>query len=250
MKASGLSDETHPGQVRLRTARLDRALDFYQRVIGLSVMAAEGPVTALSAAGQARPLLVLEESPQAAPHPRRATGLYHFAIRYPGRPELGRAGQRLVRHSHPIQGAADHLVSEAIYVADPDGNGVELYTDRPRSQWTWRDGQVTMATETLDLDDLIASAPRGPEAKEAPPQADLGHIHLQVADLADAERFYHGILGLAVTQGSYPGALFMSAGGYHHHLAVNVWAGTARTSTFSNSALTIPLNASRRRTIF
>jgi catechol 2,3-dioxygenase len=227
MNAIGLPDETRPGQVRLRTSRLERALDFYERVIGLSVTAANGPVAALSTVGQARPFLVLEEDPRAAPHPHRATGLYHFAIIYPGRPELARAVRRLARHGHPIQGAADHIVSEAIYLADPDGNGVELYADRPRSQWSWRGGQVTMATEALDMDDLLATASRAPGTLDTPPTASLGHIHLHVADLAEAERFYHGYFGLAVTQRTYPGALFMSAGGYHHHLAVNTWAGTA-----------------------
>jgi len=109
--------------------------------------------------------------------------------------------------------------------SDPDHNGVELYVDRPRSQWVWREGQVAMTTEPLDLDNLIASTAGQSPPQQVPPQTDLGHIHVQLAHLAAAERFYHEFLGLAVTQRSYPGALFFSAGGYHHHLAVNTWAG-------------------------
>jgi len=117
-------------------------------------------------------------------------------------------------------------VSEAIYLSDLDDNGIELYVDRPRSRWVWHDGQIEMATEPLDLDKLLATNQgQSPLPPHVPPKTDLGHIHLHVSDLAAAERFYHEFLGLAVTQRSYPGALFFSAGGYHHHVAVNTWAG-------------------------
>src|SRR5438034_11131709 len=109
-----------------------------------------------------------------------------------------------MRHGHPIQGASDHQVSEAIYLSDPDHNGVELYADRPRSQWVWRAGEVAMTTEPLDLESLLAASKGQPLPTYVSPQTDLGHIHLQVADLATAERFYHDFLGLAVTQRSYP----------------------------------------------
>ena len=134
---------------------------------------------------------------------------------------------RLAKADYPIEGASDHIVSEAIYLSDPDHNGVELYADRPRSQWTWREGQIAMATEALDLDNLLATIQGQSEPAGPPPETDIGHIHLHVADLAEAEKFYQEFLGLAVTQRSYPGALFLSAGGYHHHVAVNTWAGSA-----------------------
>ena len=225
-----LPDETRVSQVRLRTGNLNRALSFYTGALGLSVVTQPGSAqeASLSATGQSPAMIVLREEPGAPQRPPRTTGLYHLAIRYPTRRDLAHAVNRLLREGHPLQGASDHRVSEAIYLSDLDGNGVELYADRPRGDWFWRDGQVAMTTQVLDLESLMASI----EGEAPPPQiseqTDLGHIHLNVADLAVAERFYHDFLGLAVTQRSYPGALFLSAGGYHHHLAVNTWEGKQR----------------------
>ncbi len=220
-----LPDQTRIGQVHLRTADLKGALAFYSGVLGLKVRHCPGPKAVLSAAGGGPGLLVLTEDLNARPRLPRSTGLYHFAIRYPGRQDLAHAYRSLVRSGCPVAGAADHGVSEAIYLSDPDGNGVELYADRPRAQWPWRDGQIAMVTEALDLDDLLALAADESAAAQPPPRTDIGHIHLHVPDLAAAERFYSEFLGLAVTQRSYPGALFFAAGGYHHHVGVNTWAG-------------------------
>ena len=220
-----LPEQTRISQVHLRTARLEGALVFYTEVLGLRSLHRPGSHATLSATGAGPGLLVLTEDLNAPPCPPRSTGLYHFAIRYPSRQDLAHAYQRLVKSEYPVAGASDHGVSEALYLSDPDGNGVELYADRPRSQWNWRNGQVAMTTEPLDFDSLLASTEGQPAPSNVPPQTDLGHIHLHVADLTAAERFYHEFLGLAVTQRSYPGALFLSAGGYHHHLAVNTWAG-------------------------
>jgi catechol 2,3-dioxygenase len=126
---------------------------------------------------------------------------------------------------YPIAGASDHGVSEAIYLSDPDGNGVELYADRPRAQWGWQNGQISMVTTPLDLENLLTSIDTKAATTDPSTQPDLGHIHLHVDDLLRAERFYNEFLGLAVTQRSYPGALFFAAGGYHHHIGANVWAG-------------------------
>jgi catechol 2,3-dioxygenase len=156
----------------------------------------------------------------------RTTGLYHVAIRYPGRQVLAQAFQRLVAHRWPFQGFSDHGVSEALYLADPDGNGLELYVDRAREHWAYRDGQIAMTTEPLDVEGLLAKARTDPATWTGlHPETDIGHVHLHVSDLAEAEAFYHGLLGLDVTQRGYPGALFLSAGGYHHHLGINTWAG-------------------------
>jgi len=220
-----LPDETRISQVRLRTGDLQRALGFYTGVLGLRTGDRIGREAGLSATGNNPAMIILSEERRATPRPPGATGLYHLAIRYPARRDLAHALARLLRHGYPIQGASDHHVSGAIYLSDPDDNGVELYADRPRSDWVWREGQVAMTTEPLDLDNLLASNAGQPVPAHVPPQTDLGHIHLHVADLAAAERFYQEFLGLSVTQRSYPGALFFSAGGYHHHLAVNTWAG-------------------------
>ena len=167
-------------------------------------------------------LLVLSEDRNATPRLPRSNGLFHFALRYSGREDLARAYRRLVDADYPVDGASDHGVSEAIYLSDPEGNGVELYADRPRAQWRRDHGQVAMVTEPLALEDLLSTTTEEPKAGDAL-RPDLGHIHLHVADLGASERFYTEFLGLAVTQRSYPGALFFAAGGYHHHIGVNVW---------------------------
>jgi catechol 2,3-dioxygenase len=161
----------------------------------------------------------------------RATGLFHLAIVTPSRRELAYALARLARARWPLAGASDHLVSEALYLNDPDGNGIEIYRDRDRGQWrTDDDGQLAMATLRLDLQSLAD------ELTDAPPLPDrlpagtrMGHVHLQVSDIAAAEDFYRGVLGFDVTVRGYPGALFVSAGGYHHHIGLNTWnsAGSA-----------------------
>ena len=155
---------------------------------------------------------------------RRATGLYHQAILFPTRLDLAHALARLAEARWPLDGVADHLVSEALYLSDPDGNGIELYRDRPRADWRYDGGQLQMATLPLDLRNLAAEldAADGPQAA-APAGTVIGHVHLQVASIPDAEAFYHGVLGFDVTARGYPGALFVSAGGYHHHLGLNTW---------------------------
>jgi catechol 2,3-dioxygenase len=227
MSAFLLPDETRVSQVRLRVRDLGRALGFYEGVLGLRTIRRGQHEAALSATGSATALLVLEEQPAAPPRPARSTGLYHVAYRYPTDADLANALLRLGRHHWPVDGASDHRVSKAIYLSDPEDNGVELYTDRPRAEWAWRQGQVTMTTEYLDIQGLLRSA-TGELANDAspPPNLDIGHIHLQVSDLPAAERFYADYLGLAVTQRSYPGALFYAAGGYHHHIATNTWGAT------------------------
>lgn len=229
MTAAALPSDTRLGHVRLRVRDLDNALDFYHRVLGLRTIERDGDVAALSAAGAPPALLVLEGRPEAPPRPRRSTGLYHFAILLPDRRALAQALLRLARRRWPLQGASDHLVSEALYLADPEGNGIELYADRPRDAWPVRpDGEIAMATEPLDLDALLLEA--GPahdddDGATLHPGAVLGHVHLNVSDLGAAESFYHGVLGFDVTTRSYPGALFLAAGGYHHHIGANTWAG-------------------------
>ncbi len=219
-----LPEQTRLSQVHLRTTNLKEALAFYTGVLGLKPLPGLVSQAILSSAPEGPALLVLSEGLDSQPRSSRSTGLYHFAIRYPTRQDLAHAYQRLAQSAYPLVGASDHGVSEAIYLCDPDGNGVELYADRPRAAWAWRHGEVAVRHQGLDLKELLEIG-QGSTMLALPGQADLGHIHLHVADLRAAERFYSEFLGLAVTQRSYPGALFFAAGGYHHHLAVNVWAG-------------------------
>ena len=221
-----LPPQTRIGHVHLRVSDLGRALAFYGESLGFHVVKQEGHTCFLSASGEPPCHLLLTERPGARPKPPRTTGLYHVAIRLPNRYELARVLKRLTELQWPFQGFSDHQVSEALYLADPDGNGLELYRDRPRHQWPRRDGMLAMRTDPLDIEDLLREVAADTRPWEGiHPQTDIGHVHLHVADLAAAEDFYHGALGLEVTQRDYPGALFLAAGGYHHHLGVNVWAG-------------------------
>jgi catechol 2,3-dioxygenase len=204
----------------LRVRDLDAALGFYADVLGLPVKRREGGRVELAPGGGAF-TLELVHAPDAPARPHPSIGLYHFALLLPDRPALAAVIRRLMAAGRPPDGASDHRVSEAFYLSDPEGNGIELYRDRPRADWPGRDGSVEMSTEPLDVAGLLAEAP-GPGPLD--PATRFGHIHLHVADLADGERFYAGALGLEVTQRSYSGALFLSAGGYHHHVGINLWA--------------------------
>ncbi len=226
MKNFRLSNDTHIGYVHLQIADLKRSLHFYETLVGMKKVREIGGTAVLSASGKDPFHILLTERQDARPKPARSTGLYHIAIRYPSRRELARAFRRLSEDGVAFQGFSDHLVSEAIYLADPDKNGVELYVDRSRDKWVMQDSQIQMATLPLDMDNLLGEL-KNDEFKggSADPMPDIGHVHLHVSDLQKAETFYHTLLGFDVTQRSYPGALFLSAGGYHHHIGVNTWVG-------------------------
>ena len=222
-----LPDETRLSQVHLRTRHLEPITGFYERILGLKILSRTGGQVAFCAICQSSPMLVFSEDPTAAPRSRSATGLYHIAIRFPLRRDLACALRRLTDRRYPIEGAADHMFSESIYLADPDGNGVELYVDSPRSQWPRKDRLLTAASNPLDMHSLLASIGPDKPPMEAPSGTDIGHLHLQVASLAESERFYREYFGLDVTIREMPGALFFSAGGYHHHIGINTWAGSS-----------------------
>src|SRR5258707_1947537 len=179
-----LPDQTRVSQIHLRTANLDRTLAFYAGVLGLKVLHCPGGKAILPAADGRPALILLTESLDAPRRPPRSTGLYHVALRYPGRQYLARAYWRLIKNGYSITGASDHGVSEAIYLSDPDGNGVELYADRPRAQWPRLNGQIAMVSDALDLDDMLALATNDSADADLSPQTDIGHIHLHVPDLA------------------------------------------------------------------
>ena len=218
---------TRLGRVRLQVADLDRSVGFYKGVLGFRVLAEDGSTAALGAgpteADAAEPLLELVERRGAAPVPRRGRlGLYHVAILLPDRPSLGRILARLVAEGVPL-GSADHLVSEALYLSDPDGLGLEIYADRPREGWRRSGREIAMATDPLDARALVAAG-GGAGWEGMPIGTTIGHIHFSVDDVATAARFFHAGLGLDKVVWSYPGALFLSAGGYHHHVGANTWA--------------------------
>jgi catechol 2,3-dioxygenase len=202
-------------------ADIDALSEFYERVVGLRSVERDGSLARLGPDG-GETLVELLSSPTAPPAPGFSTGLFHLAILVPDRAELGRSLRRVIENGWRLSGASDHLVSEALYLNDPEGNGIEIYRDRPRDQWGHTGGEIRMATIPLDLDAVLAEA--GDEAANgAPAGTTMGHVHLRVADIPAAEGFYNGALGLEVTVRSYPGALFLSAGGYHHHVGVNTW---------------------------
>lgn len=208
------------GSATLRVADEQRALALYRDIIGLKVQDRENGNIALGAGG--RPFLFLEVAEGAEPRPQRGlTGLYHIAILLPDRAALGSAIARLTDAGIKL-GAADHNVSEAIYLYDADGNGLEIYRDRPREEWPWKDGLVQMANAPLDFEAILAEGGKEEPDEHLPAGTRIGHVHLQAGDLAEAEKFYIGILGFTKTA-TLPGALFASAGGYHHHIAANVW---------------------------
>jgi catechol 2,3-dioxygenase len=219
-----LPPATHLGAVRLQVADLDRSVAYYARVLGLQLQARDQGVAALGALGSGEPLVQLHERAGARAAPLQGRlGLYHFALLLPDRAALGRFVTHLAQLGARA-GASDHLVSEALYLRDPDGLGIEVYADRPRSEWRAQDRQIRMDTTPLDVESVVAAA-RGEPWSGMPAGTVIGHVHLHVEDLDEAAAFYHRALGLDQVVWSYPGALFLSAGGYHHHLGVNVWAG-------------------------
>jgi catechol 2,3-dioxygenase len=215
--------ETHIGKVRLRVADIDDLTAFYERVIGLHAAERDGELVRLGPEG-GEPLIELVAAPGAPAAPSFSTGLFHVAILVPDRVELARSLQRVANAGWRLTGASDHLVSEALYLSDPEGNGIEIYRDRPRDQWNRDNGELRMATLPLDLQSVLGELESGEGAPNGMPAATkIGHVHLQVADIPAAEGFYNGALGLDVMVRSYPGALFLAAGGYHHHLGLNTW---------------------------
>jgi catechol 2,3-dioxygenase len=206
------------GPVRLRVADAGRALGFYRDLLGLELVDDTPDRIGLGAGGET--LLELEIDAAATPKPRGSTGLFHAAILLPERNDLAATVERL-RGAGARFGASDHLVSEALYLWDPDGNGIEIYRDRPRSEWRWQDGRVALDTLPLNIPDLLGKRPPG-EGRIMPAGTKIGHVHLQVGDLEAARRFYIETLGFDLVA-TYPGALFVSAGGYHHHLGLNIW---------------------------
>ncbi len=223
-----LPADAHLGAIRLRAGDVGRLRDFYETTIGLQPLDADDGITALGV--DASPLVELVSDPEAPSRPPRSTGLFHLALLVPTRADLARTLRRVAGSGWPLSGASDHLVSEALYLSDPEGNGIELYRDRPRDEWPLAGGSIEMPTLPLDLQGVLAEPGGETAAASMPEGTTLGHVHLQVGDLDAAEAFWVDALGLDVTVRGYPGALFTSAGGYHHHVGLNTWAGVGAPS--------------------
>ncbi|HEV2236491.1 MAG TPA: VOC family protein [Ktedonobacterales bacterium] len=231
-----LPADTTLGPAHLQVADLDRSVAFYTETLGFRLLERVGDTATLGAGDT--PWLLLTQPEGAQPRPPRTTGLYHVAILTPSRAALARSLRRLVEQRYPLSGASDHLVSEALYLDDPDGNGLEIYRDRPRAEWYDAEGNFQMGTLPLDVQALLAEG----LADERPwdglePATRVGHMHVQVADLGAAVDFYAGVLGFDVMLASERmGAAFVSAGGYHHHLGINTW-GTRGAPAAAQSAV-------------
>jgi len=246
----------HIGAVALNVRDLDRVATYYRDLLGLSELARKAGTVQLGI-GDAI-LMQLDHRPGAKVDDRREAGLYHTAFLMPTRADLARWVKHIASARVPVTGASDHGVSEAVYLDDPEGNGVEVYADRPPETWNWRDGLVDMPTERLDVEDLVRAAAGCPDYSEAPAGLRVGHIHLRVGDLDAAERFYQQGIGLEPTR-RRGGAMFMSSARYHHHVATNVWhsqgagrrddshAGLAWFSIEANDGATLDTLAARLR---
>lgn len=223
---------TFVAQVNLKVQDLERSLAFYQEAIGFKVLTKTDRTAQLTADGNST-LLTIEQPENVEPALGRTTGLYHFALLLPKRSDLA----KIVRHFVEIGlefGSSDHLVSEALYLSDPDGNGIEIYTDRNPSEWTWKNGEVNMTVDPLDFPDLL-SIGKQQSWRGLPGDTVMGHIHLHVAELANTETFYTEGLGFEVVCRYGTQALFISSGKYHHHIGLNTWNGVGAPQPSSNS---------------
>ncbi|TJY42841.1 VOC family protein [Cohnella pontilimi] len=223
---------TYVGQVNLKVQNLERSLKFYQEVIGFKVLEQTEKSANLTADGKTV-LLSIEQPDHVVPMQGRTTGLYHFAILLPTRSDLAQIVVHLANMGLRL-GSSDHLVSEALYLSDPDGNGIEIYRDRDPSEWKWKNGDVQMAVDPLDFRDLLSGVNQQ-TWNGLPADTVMGHIHLHVSELTKTENFYIKGLGFEVVNRFGPQALFISTGKYHHHIGLNTWNGVGAPQPSENS---------------
>lgn len=238
------------GEVNIKVKNLDYSVTFYQNIMGFQMLEKTDRKVVLTVDGKT-PLLTLEQPADVISKAGKMSGLYHYAILLPSRADLSVFLRHLIQTGYPL-GAADHYVSEALYLNDPDGNGIEVYRDRPSVEWKWENNLVEMATEQLDAQGILSESDE--EWKGLPPETIMGHIHLHVGDLKKAEEFYTKGLGFDVVS-YYPQAAFLSTGGYHHHIAINTWQGVGAPTPPENSVglnwytLVFPEDAARETVI-
>lgn len=224
---------TFVSEVHLNVADLQRSLEFYQGIIGLKVLEKTGEKALLTADGKT-PLVTIEQPSVVRPKQPRRTGLYHYALLLPSRADLAKVILHMIEVKYPLQGGSDHLVSEALYLADPDGNGIEIYTDRPASTWKWEGKEVVMTTEPMNVEDILKEDDGKPWSG-LPTGTIMGHIHLHVAEFQKTEEFYCQGLGFEIVCRYGGQALFLSTGGYHHHIGLNTWNGIGAPAPEENS---------------
>src|SRR5690625_5035798 len=230
--ASHDKGNTYVGEVTLKVQDLDRVLTFYKEIIGFQVLEETEGKVKLTADGKTS-LLSLEQLDNIQAKQQRTAGLYHFALLLPNRSDLAKVLIHLAKSDVQL-GASDHSVSEALYLSDPEGNGIEIYSDRPEDTWTWKNGEVGMVTEPLDAENLVQEA-KGESWDGLPAGTVMGHIHLHVSNLQETEKFYHEGLGFESVLQFGSQALFMSTGKYHHHIGLNTWAGAGVPASPENS---------------
>lgn len=224
---------TFVGQVNLKVQNIERSIAFYKEVIGFKVLEQSGKTANLTADGKTV-LLSIEQPDDVVPKQGRTTGLYHFALLLPKRTDLARIVQHFMEIGIQL-GSSDHLVSEALYLSDPDGNGIEIYVDRDPSEWNWNNGEVEMTVDPLNFPDLLSYG-KQQSWKGLPAETVMGHIHLHVSELRETEEFYVKGLGFEVVNRFGTQALFISDGKYHHHIGLNTWNGIGAPTPPPNSA--------------
>jgi catechol 2,3-dioxygenase len=226
-----IDPELRIGAVSLAVSDIERSADFYGHTLGLELVAQDDEIAQLAAPHHDLPVLQLHQLPHPVATSPEHTGLFHVAWLHPGRPQLAATVERLLHARWPIHGASDHGVSEALYLSDPDGLGIEIYCDRPRERWphTGDGREIAMFTAPLDVEDLLAQAPAEPR-DEMPEAICVGHVHLKVADVPRAAAFYRDVLGFT-EQAHMPSAAFLAADGYHHHVGLNSWQSRGATPT-------------------
>lgn len=230
-----IPDNTKIQSVDLMINDLGKSRDFYSHLLGLREIETKENTVFLSATGNYPYLISLTQDKNAISRPEGTTGLFHIALRLPNRKELARVFLRLFDDKVKFHGFSDHLVSEAIYLEDPDENGIELYADKPKEEWQWKQGEIQMSTLPLNLNILTSELDDRGVWNGIHPETDIGHIHLNVSDLHKAQEVFSMILGFNITVSSYNGALFFSAGGYHHHIGANVWSSRNGSPAPSNA---------------
>lgn len=230
-----IPNNTNIQSVNFRVRDLKESLNFYVNLLGLKEKKISDSDSELYS-DLSKPYLIKLSGDKNAKYPiRNNTGIFHIAVRLPNRKELAKVFLRLFEHKYKFQGFSDHLVSEAIYLTDPEDNGIELYTDKNKDEWNWINGEIEMDTLPLDLSKITKELGKDKEWSGIHPDTDIGHIHLKVSDLAFADMFYGKLLGFNVTSRSYPGALFLAANGYHHHIGANIWQSHRGSSPKDNS---------------